>query len=206
MNTIKKIVPTISNFNLKALFTKLRNFSVPWYVVFYVVVIYYASVLNIQILSHFYRILEDSDNVSFVFSLTPPLVLFSALTIIFLCFSFKYIFKVVLGVLLIAGAITGHFAYRYGTIFDYDMMINLLQTHTGEAKSYISFESIFNAIVFGIIPALILWFVKIRWPKTILRGILGRVIIFVIALLTFVGIGSAYYQNYASIGRNNPIL
>lgn len=85
-------------------------------------------------------------------------------------------------------------------------MINLLQTHTGEAKSYISFESIFNAVVFGVIPALILWIVKIRWPKTILRAFLGRVLIFAVALLTIVGIGSAYYQNYASIGRNNPIL
>lgn len=206
MNTIKKFIPTLADFNLKAIFTKLRNLTLPWYVVFYAVTIYYATVLNVQILSHFYRILDDSDNVSFIFSLTPPLVLFSALSIIFLCFLFKYVFKVALSILIIAGAITGHFAYRYGTIFDYDMMINLLQTHTGEAKSYISFESIFNAVVFGVIPALILWIVKIRWPKTILRAFLGRVLIFAVALLTIVGIGSAYYQNYASIGRNNPIL
>lgn len=211
MKTIKNKMTTHAKLNLTCLFAKLKslklkNISVPWYVMFYAVTAYYASVLNLQILSHFYRILDDSDHVTFIFSLTPPLVLFSALCIVFLCFLFRYVFKTVLSVLIIVGAVTGHFAYRYGTIFDYDMMVNLLQTHTGEAKSYISFESVFNAVLFGIIPASLLCLVKIRWPKTILRGILGRVAIFAVAVLTLAGIGSLYYQNYASICRNNPIL
>ena len=50
MNTIKKLIPTLANFNLKELFiklkTKLHNLTVPWYVVFYAVTIYYATVLN----------------------------------------------------------------------------------------------------------------------------------------------------------------
>lgn len=206
MKTIKNLKPTDTVSTLKSFFSKLRRISLPWYAVFYAVTIYYASVLNLQLLSHFYRILEESDNVSVIFSLTPPLVLFSALSIVFLCFLFRYVFRIALGILIIAGSITGHFAYRYGTIFDYDMMINLLQTNPGEAKSYISLESVFNAIIFGIVPAVILFTVKIRWPKNVVRGILGRAAIFVIAVMTLVGTGAAYYQNYASIGRNNPVL
>ena len=149
---------------LKGAITLLHTRGLPWYVIFILVTLYYSTLLNMQLLSHFYRILEDSDNVSAVFAITPPLVLFSLLAIIFLCFLWRYVFKTVMACLIFAGAITGHFAYRYGTIFDYDMMVNLLQTHPAEAETYITFESVFNAFVFGFIPASLLLFTRIRWP------------------------------------------
>lgn len=191
---------------LKGAITLLHTRGLPWYVIFILVTLYYSTLLNMQLLSHFYRILEDSDNVSAVFAITPPLVLFSLLAIIFLCFLWRYVFKTVMACLIFAGAITGHFAYRYGTIFDYDMMVNLLQTHPAEAETYITFESVFNAFVFGFIPASLLLFTRIRWPKTFLRAVLGRLCILVCAAATIALIGAAYYQNYASIGRNNNIL
>ena len=200
-----KYINFIKNFSL-SFFAKLRNDGISWYVIFYLTVLYYSTFLNAQILSHFYRILDDSNEDSIIFKCTPPLVLFSALSIVFLVFSFRYVFKTVLPILIIIGSITGHFSYNYGIIFDYDMMINLLSTNVGEAKSYISFDSIYNSIVYGFIPASFIILVKIKWPKTIIRGLFGRLAIFIIAVATFIAIAVPYYQNYASIGRNNNIL
>ena len=120
----------------------MKRITLPWYVVFYIVVIYFSTVLNQQILTHFYTILSQSEGVSFLFLITPPLVLISFLTIVFLFFSFKYIFKAVMVFLIITGAQVGYFATKYGIIFDYDMMINIFSTNLAEAKGYITFESI----------------------------------------------------------------
>ncbi len=98
--------------------------------------------------------------------MTPPLVLFSILTVVFLCFLFRIVFKTVMVFPIVAGAMVGYFAYNYGIIFDYDMMVNLLQTNTAEVATYINFKSAANTLIFGILPAALLVFVKIRWPDT----------------------------------------
>lgn len=184
----------------------MKRITLPWYVVFYIVVIYFSTVLNQQILSHFYTILSRSEGVSFLFLITPPLVLFSILTIVFLFFSFKYIFKAVMVFLIITGAQVGYFATKYGIIFDYDMMINIFSTNLAEAKGYITLESIFVTIVYGFLPAVFLCYVKIRWPQSLLKAVLQRLLVCGIAAITLVAIALPYYQNYASIGRNNSIL
>lgn len=184
----------------------MERITLPWYVVFYIVVIYFSTVLNQQILSHFYTILSQSEGVSFLFLITPPLVLFSILTIVFLFFSFKYIFKAAMVFLIITGAQVGYFATKYGIIFDYDMMINIFSTNLAEAKGYITFESILLSVIYGFLPAAFICYIKIRWPQSFFKAIWQRLLVFGIAAATLIVIAVPYYQNYASIGRNNSIL
>ena len=184
----------------------MKRITLPWYVVFYIVVIYFSTVLNQQILTHFYTILSQSEGVSFLFLITPPLVLISFLTIVFLFFSFKYIFKAVMVFLIITGAQVGYFATKYGIIFDYDMMINIFSTNLAEAKGYITFESILLSVIYGFLPAAFLCYIKIRWPQSFFKAVWQRLLVFGIAAVTLIVIAVPYYQNYASIGRNNSIL
>lgn len=191
---------------IRQLLNYMHCTGLPWYVVFSLVTAYYTGVLNLQLLSHFYRIFAEGDALGTVFALTPPLVLFSILTVVFLCFLFRIVFKTVMVFLIVAGAMVGYFAYNYGIIFDYDMMVNLLQTNTAEAATYINFKSAANTLIFGILPAALLVFVKIRWPDTWLHAVLGRLAFFSGAVLLLLCIAAAYYQNYASICRNHNIL
>lgn len=184
----------------------MKRITLPWYIVFYIVVIYFSTVLNQQILTHFYTILSQSEGVSFLFLITPPLVLISFLTIVFLFFSFKYIFKAVMVFLIITGAQVGYFATKYGIIFDYDMMINIFSTNLAEAKGYITFESILLSVIYGFLPAAFLCYIKIRWPQSFFKAVWQRLLVFGIAAVTLIVIAVPYYQNYASIGRNNSIL
>ena len=184
----------------------MKRITLPWYVVFYIVVIYFSTALNQQILTHFYTILSQSEGVSFLFLITPPLVLISFLTIVFLFFSFKYIFKAVMVFLIITGAQVGYFATKYGIIFDYDMMINIFSTNLAEAKGYITFESILLSVIYGFLPAAFLCYIKIRWPQSFFKAVWQRLLVFGIAAVTLIVIAVPYYQNYASIGRNNSIL
>ena len=81
------IINKISAF-FKFLWNGLKNLSLPWFIVFYAVTIYFSTILNYQILNHFYRILEKSEGVTKAFLVTPPIVLFSLFTIIILPFCF----------------------------------------------------------------------------------------------------------------------
>ncbi|MDY5779759.1 MAG: phosphoethanolamine--lipid A transferase [Succinivibrionaceae bacterium] len=199
------IINKISAF-FKFLWNGLKNLSLPWFIVFYAVTIYFSTILNYQILNHFYRILEKSEGVTKAFLVTPPIVLLSLFTIIILPFCFKYVFKIVFSILILLSASFGYFSYKYGIIFDYDMMINILETNPSEAKSYLNSELFLDIFLFGVIPSFLILFIKIKWPKTILRGILGRGLILLGAFLTLFILGSFYYQNYASICRNNHML
>ncbi len=76
--------------------------------------------------------------------------------------------------MIAVGAVTGHFAYRYGIIFDYDMMINLLQTNMHEASTYITAKSLWQGFIFGIVPAALLLYVRIIWSQSLLRALAGR--------------------------------
>ncbi|MGN0901811.1 MAG: phosphoethanolamine transferase, partial [Succinivibrio sp.] len=162
--------------------------------------------MNLQLLGHFYSILNKAGESFSLFYLTPPVLLLSVISIIFLPFSFKLIFKVVMTVLLITGSAVCYYGVKYGIIFDYEMMQNLLQTNIGEAKSYFSIPSLLFVTVFGITPAAALWFIRISYPKSFLRAMTLRLGIFAVSLSLIGGIYAAYYQNYASIARNNPIL
>ncbi|MGN0894919.1 MAG: phosphoethanolamine transferase [Succinivibrio sp.] len=199
----KKVPPILTK--LLSKISSGINHTYSWYLVFYAVTLYYSTVLNQQLLEHFYRLIAHED-FSLLFRITPPVVLFSLLCIVFLCFSFKYIFKAVLSVLLITGSIVGYYANRYGIIFDYDMMINVLQTNTAEAKSYVNLTSVCAILLTGVIPALILLRIKIRWPSSVLKGTLSRLLILSVAVLSLFTVSKAYYQTYASIARNNSIL
>lgn len=190
---------------LKTLFSPFKK-SIPWYLAYFLVVVYFATILNAKLVTHFYDLALESKASSYFFLLTPPLVVISFLSIVFLMFSFKYVFKTVFAFLLPTGAAVAYYAYKYGVIFDYDMMINLLQTNVSEAKSYYSWVAVFVVLFLGVVPAIILLKCKLVWPKTYLGGLGSRVLILVVAISTIGLISLPYYQNYASIARNNNIL
>ncbi len=185
---------------------QIWKYQYPWYVIFYGVVLYFATVLNYQLLSHVYRILAKGETPFSFFYCTPPLVLICLLTLVFLPFTSKYLFRIVMTILLLTGSLVSFYAVKYGIIFDSSMMNNLLQTNLAEAKSYLNWYSGTVFLLFGVLPTIILWSVRIKWSRTCWRGLAERGLIFSIALLILGGIYLAYYQNYASIGRNNPIL
>ncbi|MGN1394646.1 MAG: phosphoethanolamine transferase [Succinivibrionaceae bacterium] len=196
--------------NIKEFFRKLfrsvleREYS--FFTVYLICCIYFATFMNAQLLGHFYSILNQSDNSISLFYLTPPFLLLSVILVVFLPLSFKPIFKVAMTVLFITGTIVCYFSVTYGVIFDYEMMQNILQTNIAEAKSYLTVPLILFITLFGIIPTVLLWSIKITYPKNFIKSSALRLGILTVSLSVIGIFYAAYYKNYASIGRNNPIL
>ncbi|MEF1221167.1 DUF1705 domain-containing protein, partial [Photobacterium damselae] len=53
-------------------------------------------------------------------------------------------------------------SFQYRTIFDSEMLRNLMQTYSGEVFAYISMSSIVWIIAFGVFPTLVLFMTHIK--------------------------------------------
>lgn len=56
-------------------------------------------------------------------------------------------------------------SYNYGTLFDSNMIANIIETDTSEASSYLSTYSFLWTAIMGVIPALLVFKVKLQPQK-----------------------------------------
>lgn len=166
---------------------------------------YFAVVLNLPIYKELHHIFAQMESVKLGFICTIPLFFWAALTLIFSLFSWPYISKPFFIILLICSALVSYAGFNYGTIFDADMITNIMQTDSSEASSYLSLYSLAWFVLLGIIPAFFVASVSFQ-SESLLKFIVKKLLSIVVAALVIVAIASVYYQDYASVGRNNSYL
>jgi len=190
---------------MSSFFSKIKNISLSasWTTVIIILSAYYAFILNYPILIHFYSLAIGSGT---LFALSGGFVLMFAFIIIFTLLSIPYIFKPFMMILILASSFALYGAAKYNVIYDYNMIINIFETNISEATSYISLSFFIFIFLTGILPALFLFFVKIEPSKSLLKGLVSRILLIIITLLLLSGIYSLYYKSYASVGRNNRYL
>jgi lipid A ethanolaminephosphotransferase len=167
---------------------------------------YFALVLNWKVLSHFYSILAGLIDYDLGFAISAPGVLICASLIVFTPFSWRYLFKPFFVFLTLTGALAHYAMLKYGIVFDRGMMENVVETNQLEAFSYFNLQAALWFVVTGLVPAVLLILVPLRFPKNVFRGIGQRVVLMVVPLLVLGGIGSIYFKDYASVGRNHKVL
>ncbi|OSQ39047.1 hydrolase [Thalassospira mesophila] len=172
----------------------------------FVLSLYFAFVLNFALLRHFYEILSALDNFSIGFAISIPLVLIAALNFVFIPFSSRYTLKPFFVLVLITGAMVSFAMVKYRIVFDRAMIQNVFETNSREAGSYVNAHSIAMVVLMGVVPAILIMFVQVipaeRWYKGLLHRV-GAMVCFLVVVAGFVGF---YYQDYASVGRNNREL
>ncbi len=169
-------------------------------------VLLFALVFNWPIFLHFYTILTQLDHVKAGFVLSIPLVLLAALNAVFLPFTFRYLLKPFFVLLILLGSVVSYAMLKYGVIFDRDMVQNMVATNTGEVSAYLNGSVALWFLLTGVLPALALLWVKIEYPSPWYRGFGLRLGSIALSLLFLVGVAALYYQDYASVGRNNKSL
>ncbi|USV58772.1 phosphoethanolamine transferase [Aeromonas encheleia] len=169
-------------------------------------VLLFALVFNGTIFLHFYTILSALEHVKVGFALSIPFVLLAALNAVFLPFTFRYLLKPFFCLLILSGSIVSYAMLRYGVIFDAGMMQNIFETNHGEASSYLNFSVVTWFLLTGLLPALCLLWVKIEYPRSWYKGLGMRLGGIALSLLFLVAVAALYYQDYASVGRNNNVL
>lgn len=168
--------------------------------------LYFTFVVNLPILWHFYRILTALPAYKLSFAISIPLVLFSALSFVFMLFSFKLLLKPFFIVVLPISALASYAMLKYQVIFDRSMIENIVETQQAEASSYLNISVILWFIFTGLLPALLLWTTKITYSKTALRRLGSRLTSMAISLVIIITAAGLFYKDYASVGRSNRSL
>lgn len=95
---------------------------------------------------------------------------------------------------------------KYQVLFDHDMIQNIFETNRSEAHSYLSLSMVTWVFFTGILPAVLLFFINIEYASSWYKGLFGRALSTAISLVVVAGVAGLYYQDYASVGRNNKNL
>ncbi|WP_421298367.1 phosphoethanolamine transferase [Aeromonas veronii] len=169
-------------------------------------VLFFALVLNWPMFLHFYTVLSALTHVKAGFAISIPLVLIAALNAVFIPFTFRFVLKPFFTVLILTGSIVSYAMLKYGVIFDAGMIQNIVETNSGEAGAYLNGSVALWFLLTGLLPVLVLWSLRIRYPARWYQGLALRAGALAISLLFIWGVASLYYQDYASVGRNNKSL
>jgi lipid A ethanolaminephosphotransferase len=141
-----------------------------------------------------------SENWPFLGSLF--LLLFTLLAALLLIFCYKKTIKPILILLLLISAIVSYSTNNYGIVFDHNMITNTFETDTSEFLDLVSFKSILYFFIFGLLPSIAVWKVKLKeisfkaqfWERV--KAFLILVVIIAVVLFSF-------YKHYSSFAREN---
>lgn len=183
-----------------------RPAPVSFMTIMLVLIAWFTLVLNLPVLIHFWKILNHLEHFRWGFALSIPLVLFAALTFLFMPLSFRLLLKPVFVVLLLITALASYAQYKYQVIFDRSMIENIFETQSAEASSYLNLTVVLWIVAGGMVPALLLAWLPIRYSGSWIKRLLMRLAAMIVSLGFIALVASVYYQDYASVGRNNRTL
>ena len=166
---------------------------------------YFVLVFNISFLIKTYHVVSELADYNLFFLISIPILLCCIFVIFFGIFSAKRIFKPLVFFFIILSATMTYATISYGIVFDYGMIENTMQTSRSEALTYVNLNAFFIIFVFSILPLVYLFKLNIIY-KPFKSECIVRVKCLLTSTLFIFSIVFFFYQDYASVGRNNNEL
>ncbi|MGB7757659.1 MAG: phosphoethanolamine--lipid A transferase [Salinisphaera sp.] len=139
------------------------------------------------------------------FAAATAVFLVSALALLMSVFAFRWMYKPFLMLLLVVAAVVGYFMQTYGVVIDDTMILNTLDTDTGEAEGLFNFILVWHVVVFGVLPALFVGWVRIKravwWRQALVRVGFG-----VMLAVVAVGALASHYKEFSLTLRQHREL
>ncbi|HBM84688.1 MAG TPA: phosphoethanolamine transferase, partial [Halieaceae bacterium] len=166
---------------------------------------YFVLVINIPLAARLVTILQHTEGLSLGMVLSLPLFFGSVFYLLFSVWTFRYLARPFAVVLLLASSLVSYAMYYYGTVFDMDMIRNLVETNPGEARAYLNVNLALWWLFTGVVPAIIFAVLPLR-SQSLTRELGSKLFSMTLAVVVVLGIAALYYKDYASLGRNNHEL
>ena len=152
-------------------------------------------------------------NLTEVYPLPEHLLFVASVAVIMLCaniavFSLlchRFSVKPVLIAMLLLSASSAYFMDTYNVIIDDAMIDNVLKTDANEAADLLSTSQVMYFVLFGLLPALWVWKIRIR-PQSWRRGFLATLAAVVLPLAISAGLILAQSDYFASFFREHKPL
>lgn len=166
---------------------------------------YIAFILNIPFLIKATQAITKLDQYNALFLLSVPLFLLSLSVLIQCFFSFRKITKPTLILVVLLSSVVFYASLNYGIIFDYGMIESIADNSVTEVLSYISYSTLVFIFIFGVIPSIFIFNVKLAY-LSFSGELFARLKLLFGSLAVLLFISLIFYSNYASVGRNNRDL
>ena len=184
---------------------KLKNLTLTTNQLLFFTCCYIALILNLPFLTKATNAITALDDYNIMFLISLPVFLLSLTVLVQGVFSFRWLTKPLLIVTVLISSLIFYGTITYGIVFDYTMVQNTVETDTAEALSYLNVYASLFFLFFGILPAFLIYKVKLTY-KPFIRELLSRLKVISLSLGTVLLIASVFYSNYAAVGRNNKDL
>ena len=184
---------------------KLKNLTLTTNQLLFFTCCYIALILNLPFLTKTTNAITALDHYNIMFLISLPVFLLSLTVLVQGVFAFRWLTKPLLILTVLISSLIFYGTITYGIVFDYTMVQNTVETDTAEALSYLNVYASLFFLFFGILPAFLIYKVKLTY-KPFIRELLSRLKVISLSLGTVLLIASVFYSNYAAVGRNNKDL
>lgn len=168
--------------------------------------LFFTLVVNLPVYKELYQVLSQLEAVDPGFVVSVPVFFAAVLNLLFNVFSWPRIAKPFFIALVLVSALVSYAEFNYGSVFDQEMITNIIETDTTEAGSYLSVYSVVWTLLMGVLPALIIYNVKLKQERTVAKLVLKKGASMLVSLLVVAAVAGVFYQDYVSVGRNNKYL
>lgn len=166
---------------------------------------YIVFPLNIPFITKIASATLTLDEYSLWFLLSTPVLLLSISIAIQSIFSFRWVAKPFLILMVLTSSVVFYSTMTFGIVFDYGMIQNTVETDRAEAFSYINWPAILYIGLFGIVPSVLIIRTKLTY-RNFMGELFSRLKLLAVSCVLVFLILLIFYSDYASIGRNNRDL
>lgn len=116
-------------------------------------------------------------------------------------------------VFLLVAAAAGYFADKLGVIIDTSMVVNALQTDSGEVRDLLSFGLVARVLFLGVVPSIVVWAIPIR-PTTLAKRLrqntvaaIGSVVVVLACVMSFGADYATFFREHKPLRQYaNPVF
>jgi len=135
------------------------------------------------------------------------LLLFFILFLLLSLFSSRRTIKYAICLLFIISSITSYYMDYLGTVFDPTMIQNIAETDYKEASELINFTIIIHVLIYGLIPSLVLFRIKLTSKGSFKKELFSRfLMLLIIFSATILNVFISYKDIIFIFRENRPVL
>ena len=175
------------------------------------VAVYVVLFANTALFNSAFNIYKGgAEEILFAISLIPFIAAVFIVILAALCH--RAAAKPVLITFLLLSSVIAYFMNRYGVVVDDDMLVNVLETDTGEAGALFSFALVLYVLILGVVPSLFVYRAELNLPRlktaltSRLKLVFASVAVIVAVFFLFSGHYISMFREHKEIWyRANPI-
>ncbi|MFM7334528.1 MAG: phosphoethanolamine transferase [Tabrizicola sp.] len=162
---------------------------------------YLLALCNATFWGHLFRIFEGRTVTAMVFAGA----VWALMLLVISLFAVRRAQKAVLVALLITAGVTSYYVEVLGVVVDREMIQNAMTTTFAESKHLITLHFVGHVALYGILPALLVLWVRIR-RTSVGRALVGYTLVGVLSAAMVVGFLFTNLKSYSTVLRGNKEL